>query len=57
MKKKLCFLTLILTFALSLFVTFAVSNVSAEENGVIYVHFYNGSGEYDNPDWNGKNVV
>ncbi|MBQ9449347.1 MAG: hypothetical protein IJU60_05685 [Acholeplasmatales bacterium] len=57
MKKKLCFLTLILTFALSLFVTFAVSNVSAEENGVIYVHFYNGSGEYDNPDWNGKSVV
>lgn len=56
MKKKiLAILTVIVLVALMLPLGSFVG--SADNNGKVIVHFYNGEGEYSYPNWNGQNDV
>ncbi len=54
MKKKLSFIFLLLALILGVFSTIFISNTYAEDNGIIYVHFYNGEGTYSYDEWGGK---
>ena len=57
MKRKLTVILMIVALLVSLTAVSLVTTVNAEENGVVYVHFYNGSGEYAWSEWAGKKDV
>ena len=57
MKRKLTVILMIVALIVSLTAVSLVTTVNAEENGVVYVHFYNGSGEYAWSEWAGKKDV
>ena len=57
MKKKVYSLLMLIAALFALVATFTISTVNAEENGVIYVHFYNGEGVYHYDEWGGKKDI
>lgn len=57
MKRKIVFIAfLVFTFLIGLISTINFPTY-ADDNGVIYVHFYNGTGEYDYDEYAGKTNV
>ena len=56
-RKKLVFIALSLIMVLTLLIPVFNKIVSADDTGILYVHFYNGSGEYDYDEWSGKKNV
>ena len=57
MKRKLTIILLVIALVVTATAVSLVTTVNAEENGVIYVHFYNGSGEYGWEEWAGKKDI
>ena len=57
MKKKLAFIVLAFSMLFTLLIPVFNKVVSAEDNGILYVHFYNGEGKYDYDEWGGKQNV
>ncbi|MCR4725885.1 MAG: hypothetical protein K5753_01535 [Clostridia bacterium] len=57
MKRKLTVILLLIALVVTAGAISMVATASAAENGVVYVHFYNGSGEYSWGEWAGKKDV
>ncbi len=57
MKRKLTIILLVIALIAAATAISLVATATAEENGVVYVHFYNGAGEYSWGEWAGKKDV
>ena len=56
-KKSLLLLLLALVLALSTSVAVVVTAAGDDDKGVVYVHFYNATGEYHYDEWGGKQDI